>query len=175
MNQFASLEAQVMKAQRAVDVLGLAHWADSLLVAIESQGLLHSNPKPDVTRREIVAMSEAWLKELAAFPKVSEMGLAYLARYARRHGFVSIHAASRWLDIERSARLHPVPRYARFPAIAQDPETSGLQQLLTRASLAQTADEGTFAGIAKDFISRSSFEFTEALDMWRRSERRRHK
>lgn len=175
MNQFANLESQVLKAQRAVDVLGLAHWAESLLVAVESQGLLHSKPKPDVTRREIVAMPDDWLKELAAYPEASEMGIAYLARYARRHGFVSIHAASRWLNIERSARLHPANRYAPYPHLSAGRAETGLQQLLTRASLGQLEAEGTFAGLAKDLISRSSFEFTEALDLWRRSERRRRK
>jgi hypothetical protein len=175
MNQFASLESQVLKAQRAVDVLGLAHWAESLLVAVESQGLLHSNPKLDVTRREIVAMPDDWLKELSAYPEASEMGIAYLGRYAQRHGFVSIHAASRWLDIERSAQIHPANRYAPYQHLSDKGGETGLKQLLTRAALGQLEDEGTFMGFAKELISRSSFEFTEALDLWRRSERRRHK
>jgi hypothetical protein len=174
MSQFERLEAQVIQAQQAVDMLGLSEWADALKIGITTRGLITVNPRPRTDRREIVAMPEQWLKDLAAWREASAAGLDYLARYARRHQFVSIHAASRWLDIERAARvLHgrvEGPVQARTPR-GEEPATQGLNQLLTRADTQRAGALQTLAGCVFQAMRRGNFEVTEALDAIRRAER----
>jgi hypothetical protein len=174
MSQFERLEAQVIQAQQAVDMLGLTEWADALKIGITTRGLLTVNPKPRTDRREIVAMPEQWLKDLSAWQEASAAGLDYLARYARRHRFISIHAASRWLEIERAARVlgdhgGAAANEHIFPETLAP--TEGLKQLLARADTQRTDSLQSLKGCIFQAIRRSNFELTEALDAFRRAER----
>jgi hypothetical protein len=174
MSQFESLEAQVLEAQRTVDVLGLSEWGDALTVGILTRGLLSIKPKARTDCRETVAMPVSWVKALAEYPHASPAGLDYLARYARRHRFVSIHAASRWLAIERQAgalRGHcEVAATGRATSTRPAP-SEGLDQLMARVTMERAASLQSIGGILELVIRRTTFELTEALDARRRVER----
>jgi hypothetical protein len=175
MTTFEKLEKEVLDAQRLVDVMGWDQLASSVWSSLLTLGLLPVNPKPDTSRREIVAMPDGWLKELAALPDASRAGLDYLARYAGRYGFVSIRAASRWLDIENAIRGKALSKIPANSSDASAPNRTplkpaeGLALLMGRAS-DQRADYSV-VGVARNILGRSAFEMVETVDAWRRANR----
>lgn len=186
MSPFESLEAQLIAAQRTVDVLGLSEWGSALQLGILTRSRLSVQPKARTDRRELVAMPQSWLAELAQYANASPMGLDYLARYALRHGFVSIHAASRWLDMERQIRalrgrcepLEPGPGAKPLtpsPSVSATTasEPAGLTLVMNRANVERAASRQSLRGLLAQVVRRANFELTEAFDTWHRAERRK--
>jgi len=171
MDTFESLKRQVEQAQAQVDIVTGEVAAASLLVAIWSLDVLATHPRPGTTKRTLVAMPDAWLEVVARYDEASDAGLGYLACYLKRYGFVSIHAASRWLAIEALERRGTRVR-ANLKTItkttaglapgfsARPPGAENLRRRLENRSGAPVSAFALFELVRDSF----RFEMAEAID-----------
>jgi hypothetical protein len=171
MDTFESLKRQVEQAQAQVDFVTSAAAAASLLVAIGSLGVLARPPRADTAKRALVAMPDSWLELLAGYEESSDAGLGYIARYVKRHGFLSIHAASRWLEIEnqhrREARirasLQSVAQTTAALAAGFDGRAPGAESLMRRLDN-RSARPFSVVDVLERVRESVHFEISETVD-----------